>query len=132
MANRTSEEVTLESAQSASGTLPRDGSYRLHYLTGRWAGEWQLQTETLQIGKRVIESRRGSTGNEANPWFAIDRAEETDENHGPVWFGELAWSGSWRFTIERTSSDQCRVVGGFNPYAFAYPVAPGERPQNPH
>src|SRR5437899_594598 len=47
--NRTSEEVTLESAQSASWTLPRDGSYRLHYLTGRWAGEWQLQTETLQV-----------------------------------------------------------------------------------
>src|SRR5579864_8693423 len=67
--NRTSEEVTLESAQSASWTLPGDGSYRLHYLTGRWAGEWQLQTETLQIGKRVIESRRGSTGNDANPWL---------------------------------------------------------------
>ena len=129
--NRTSEEVTVESAQSASWTLPGDGSYRLHYLTGRWAGEWQLQTETLQIGKRVIESRRGSTGNDANPWFAIDETDKTDETHGPVWFGELGWSGSWRFTIERTPSDQYRVTGGFNPFDFGYRLSPGESLQTP-
>jgi alpha-galactosidase len=129
--NHTSEAVTLESAQSAAWTLPPDNSYRLHYLTGRWAGEWQLQSEKLQVGKRVIESRRGSTGVEANPWFAIDRSSDTDETHGPVWFGELGWSGSWRFTIERTSSDQCRVVGGFNPFDFSYRLAPGESLETP-
>ena len=127
--NRTSEAVILESAQSAAWTLPADNSYRLHYLTGRWAGEWQVQSEKLQVGKRVIESRRGSTGNEANPWFAIDG--DGDENHGPVWFGELGWSGSWRFTIERTSSDQCRVVGGFNSFDFGYRLAPGESLETP-
>jgi alpha-galactosidase len=129
--NRGPETVTLESAQSAAWTLPPNRSYQLHYLTGRWAGEWQLQTERLQIGKRVIESRRGSTGNEANPWFAIDREGDTDESHGPVWFGELGWSGSWRFTIERTTSEQYRVVGGFNPFDFSYPLAPGESLETP-
>ena len=129
--NRTSEAVTLESAQSAAWTLPPDRSYQFHYLTGRWAGEWQLQSEKLLVGKRVIESRRGSTGVEANPWFAIDRSSDTDESHGPVWFGELGWSGSWRFTIERTSSDQCRVVGGFNPFDFSYRLAPGESLETP-
>jgi alpha-galactosidase len=129
--NHTSDAVTLESAQSAAWTLPPERSYQLHYLTGRWAGEWQLQSERLQIGKRVVESRRGSTGNEANPWFAIDRVGEADESHGPVWFGELAWSGSWRFTIERTSSDQVRVVGGFNPFDFSYRLAPGESLETP-
>ena len=128
--NRTSEAVTLESAQSAAWTLPPDSEYRVHYLTGRWAGEWQLESEKLQVGKRVIESRRGSTGVEANPWFAIDLGD-TDESHGPVWFGELGWSGSWRFTIERTSSDQCRVVGGFNPFDFSYRLAPGESLETP-
>src|SRR5260370_16085817 len=124
--NRTSDAVTLESAQSAAWTLPPDRSYQLHYLTGRWAGEWQLQSEKLQVGKRVIESRRGSTGVEANPWFAIDRSSDTDESHGPPWFGALAWSGSWRFTIERTSFHQCRGVGGFNPFDFSYRLAPAE------
>jgi alpha-galactosidase len=129
--NRTAQMVMLESAQSAAWTLPPDGSYRLHYLTGRWAGEWQVQSERLQIGKRVLESRRGSTGNEANPWFAIDSIHETNENAGPVWFGELGWSGSWRFTIERTSSDQCRVTAGFNSFDFGYRLAPGESLETP-
>jgi len=129
--NRTSDVVILESAQSAVWTLPPDRSYQLHYLTGRWAGEWQLQSEELKAGKRVIESRRGSTGNEANPWFAIDRLGASDETHGPVWFGELGWSGSWRFTIERTSSDQCRVVGGLNPFDFGYQLSPGESLETP-
>lgn len=129
--NRSSEAVTLESAQSASWTLPNDRSYHLHYLTGRWAGEWQLQSERLQVGKRVLESRRGSTGNEANPWFAIDQSDSADQSHGPVWFGELGWSGSWRFTIERTPSGQCRVVGGFNPFDFGYRLAAGESLQTP-
>ena len=129
--NRTNEAVTLESAQSATWTLPADRSYRLHYLTGRWAGEFQLQTENLQVGKRVLESRRGSTGDDANPWFAIDQSGGTDETHGPVWFGELGWSGNWRFTIERSSSDQCRVVGGFNPFDFGYRLAPGESLETP-
>ena len=129
--NRTSQPVTLESAQSAAWTLPQDRSYRLQYLTGRWAGEWQLQTEDLEVGKRVIESRRGSTGNEANPWFAIEKIDEPDQTHGPVWFCELGWSGSWRFTIERTTSDQTRIVGGFNPFDFGYTLAPGESLQTP-
>lgn len=129
--NRTSGTVTVESAQSAAWTLPHDTHYRLQYLTGRWAGEWQLQSEPFQVGKRVIESRRGSTGNEANPWFAIDRSSDSDENRGPVWFGELGWSGSWRFTMERTTSDQYRIVGGFNPFDFQYPLGPGESLETP-
>jgi alpha-galactosidase len=129
--NRSAEPIALESAQSAAWTLPQNRSYRLHYLTGRWAGEWQLQTEALQMGKRVIESRRGSTGVEANPWFAIDETGGTDETQGPVWFGELGWSGSWRFTIERTTSGQCRVVGGLNPFDFGYRLAPGESLETP-
>ena len=129
--NRTSEAVTVESAQSASWVLPNDRAYWLHYLTGRWAGEWQLQSEKLQVGKRVIESRRGSTGNEANPWFAIGDTDGSDESPGPVWFGELGWSGSWRFTIERTPSDQYRVTGGVNAFDFGYRLASGESLQTP-
>ncbi len=129
--NRTSGNVILESAQSAAWTLPQERSYRLHYLTGRWAGEWQLQTEQLPVGKRILESRRGSTGNDANPWFAIDRVDQTDETHGPVWFGALGWSGSWRFTIERTNMDLVRIVGGFNPFDFGYRLAPGESLETP-
>jgi alpha-galactosidase len=123
--------VRLDQAESASYTLPVGADYRLHYLTGRWAAEWTLQTRPLTEGSTVIESRRGSTGHQANPWFAIDRAGEAQEESGSVWFGALAWSGSWRLTIDRDQIGKARVVGGFNPFDFAYRLKSGEKLETP-
>ena len=39
---------------------------------------------------------------------------------GEVWFGALAWSGSWRITVEQDQLDAVRVTGGFNPFDFGY------------
>ena len=121
--------VTLEQAAAAAWALP-PAHYSLNYLTGRWAGEWTLTQETLHPGERVIESRRGSTGHQANPWFAI-QAGEPSEDHGEVWFGALAWSGSWRVTVEQDQLDAVRVTGGFNPFDFGYVLHPGQSLETP-
>jgi alpha-galactosidase len=121
--------VTVEQAAAAAWALP-PAHYTLNYLTGRWAGEWNLTEEPLHPGVRVIESRRGSTGHQANPWFAI-QAGESSEEHGEVWFGALAWSGSWRITVEQDQLDAVRVTGGFNPFDFGYVLHPGERLETP-
>jgi alpha-galactosidase len=122
--NREPQPVTLEQAAAAAWALP-PAHYSLNYLTGRWAGEWTLTQETLHPGERVIESRRGSTGHQANPWFAI-QAGEPSEDHGEVWFGALAWSGSWRITVAQDQLDAIRVTGGFNPFDFGYVLHPGQ------
>ena len=127
--NREAQPVTIEQAAAAAFALPA-AHYTLNYLTGRWAGEWTLNQEALRHGARVIESRRGTTGNQANPWFAI-QAGETDENHGEVWFGALAWSGSWRITVEQDQLDAVRITGGFNPFDFSYVLAPGKSLETP-
>jgi alpha-galactosidase len=127
--NRGNEPVTVEQAAAAAWRLP-PAHYMLNYLTGRWAGEWNLTQETLDAGARVIESRRGSTGHQANPWFALQQGN-TDEDHGEVWFGSLAWSGSWRITVERDQLDAVRVTGGFNPFDFGYVLHPGEKLETP-
>jgi alpha-galactosidase len=126
--NRTKEDVTLENAASATWSLPNleNRNYRAHWLTGRWAGEWQLQSAPLDVGSQVIESRRGSTGHQANPWFALEGADAGDEEHGGVYFGELGWSGSWRITMEQSSFHQVRITGGYDPFDFGYRLAPGE------
>ena len=129
--NHTQQAITLESAQSAAWTLPHGVGYGWHYLTGHWGAEWQLHSEALQTGAHVIESRRGSTSHQANPWFAIDRPGETTEENGPVWFGALGWSGSWRITVEQTAMQQVRVTGGFNPFDFGYQLKPGEQLETP-
>jgi len=127
--SREPQPVTVEQAATAAWALP-PARYSLSYLTGRWAGEWTLNQESLSRGARVIESRRGSTGHQANPWFAIQRGDP-DEEHGEVWFGALAWSGSWRITVERDQLDAVRVTGGFNPFDFGYVLHPGETLETP-
>jgi alpha-galactosidase len=131
--NQTKEDVVLEDAASATWSLPNleNRNYRAHWLTGRWAGEWQLQSASLDVGSQVIESRRGSTGNQANPWFALEGPDAADEEHGPVYFGELGWSGSWRITMGQSSFHQVRITGGYNPFDFGYRLAPGESLSTP-
>ena len=123
--NRTKQPILLESAQSGVWHLPAGQRYRLSYLHGYWAGETRLTQEPIEPGKKTLESRRGNTSGQANPWFAID-AGSADEEHGKVWFGALGWSGNWKLLIEDTPYDQVRVVGGFNDFDFSYPLKPGE------
>ncbi len=127
--NHGKEPVTIEQAAAAAWSLPA-GPYTLDYLTGRWAGEWTLNQEAIQHGERVLESRRGSTSHQANPWFAIQSGPSSEE-HGSVWFGALGWSGSWRITVERDQLDAVRVTGGFNPFDFGYVLHPGQSLETP-
>jgi alpha-galactosidase len=129
--NRTGKSLTVESAQSGALYVPRGDGYRLRYLSGRWAGEWQLNEESVHSGMKVLESRRGSTSHQTNPWFALDRDGNSDAEHGSVWFGALGWSGSWRISVEETSHQQVRVTGGFNLFDFGYVLASGEKLETP-
>jgi alpha-galactosidase len=127
--NKESQPVTIEQAAAAAWSLP-PSHYTLNYLTGRWAAEWTLTQEPIHPGARIIESRRGSTSHQANPWFAIQSGDPS-EDHGEVWFGALAWSGSWRITVEQDQLDSIRITGGFNPFDFGYVLKPGESLETP-
>jgi alpha-galactosidase len=128
--NKTQTPVMVEDAAAATWSLPRGTDYSLRYLTGRWAGEWNLQKQAIRPGETVLESKRGSTGHQNNPWFAIERGEHSEDN-GDVWFGALAWSGSWRITVEQDQLQQIRVTGGFNPFDFGYKLMPGQQLETP-
>lgn len=85
-----------------------------------------MNEEPVNPGSRILESRSGSTGYYANPWFALDHPDHNDPDHGSVWFGALGWSGNWRIDVEETPYDQVRVTGGYNPFDFAYRLGPGK------
>jgi alpha-galactosidase len=129
--NKTNQPLTIEQAFAATWNLESSKDYQLRYLTGRWAGEWNVQQTTLHPGKVVLESRRGSTGVEVNPWFAIERANQPDQDVGDVWFGALGWSGSWQINVETDWQNRVRVTGGYDPFDFSYPLAPGQSLETP-
>jgi alpha-galactosidase len=129
--NHTKERFTIEQLFAGTWNLPGTDKYQLRYLTGRWAGEWNLQQQAMHPGKVVLESRRGSTGVEVNPWFAIERGSQPDQDDGDVWFGALGWSGSWQIDIEQDWANRVRVTGGFDPFDFSYVLAPDQSLQTP-
>lgn len=128
--NRTGKPLVVEQVAAATWNLPAANDYVLHSLSGRWAGEWHLDQRLVLPSQTVLESRRGSTSEQNNPWFALTPAG-TSEDSGPVWFGALAWSGSWRITVEPDLRRRVRVTGGYNPFDFSYRLAPGESLDTP-
>jgi alpha-galactosidase len=117
--------IVVRQAYSANWCLPRDEAWRLSCLQGGHLVETQVTEATLQPGKLVLESRRGTTSHQANPWYALDRAGQASEEHGEVWSGALAWSGSWKLVVEVTPSGNLHVTGGYNEFDSPFELAPG-------
>lgn len=128
--NNTGKPFVIESASSGTWNLPRGTDYVLRYLSGRWGAEWTVNDRKVQAGKTILESRRGTTGAQNNPWFSI-RTDGTTEDNGDVWFGALAWSGSWQIAVESDAVQQVRITGGFNPFDFGYQLKPGAKLETP-
>jgi alpha-galactosidase len=128
--NHTGKALFVQQSAAATWNLPAGDDYLLHSLSGRWAAEWHLDRRPVLASQIVLESRRGSTGHQNNPWFALARAG-TSEESGPVWFGALAWSGSWRITVEPDVKRRIRVTGGYNPFDFSYRLAAGAALESP-
>ena len=105
--NRSKERIVVDQAASGNWTLPMGGDYTLRYLAGRWGGETNLYQQPIQPGTTVLESRRGTTGHQNNPWVAIQRGSGSDEDAGDVWFPVRDTSRSKGIGI-RPSNGHCR------------------------
>ena len=125
VANDGEEKITLEEVLSAAWHVPRGYGYRLTHLAGQFAGETQVYREGISPGKKVFESRRGITSHHANPFFALDRGNAT-EDAGEVWFGALGWSGNWKITADHDAHGYLQVSGGINDFDFSWHLEGGE------
>lgn len=112
--------VTIEQALSADWRLPQRERYRLTYLYGQHMKETQVAQTLLGPGKIVLESRRGVTSHQFNPWVALDPEASATEESGEVWSVALAWSGSWKIVVETTPYGEVHCAGGVNDFDFRY------------
>jgi alpha-galactosidase len=112
--------ITIEQAFSADWRLPHRGRYRMTYLHGHWGKETQVAETMSGPGKFVLESRRGITSAQFNPWIALDSDAQATEESGEVWSAALAWSGSWKILMETTPYGEVHCTGGVNNFDFRY------------
>lgn len=123
--------LALEQILSATWHLPRRDSYTLTTLNGKWGGEFQIQRVELPMGKQLVERRRGASGFDSNPFFALAADGQATETHGDVWFGALAFSGNYKLAVERTAYDQVSVSGGIHDFDFSWRLEAGETFETP-
>lgn len=125
--NEGTEPVRLERAFSAACHLPPAYAPRvLTTLAGQWAAETQIQRRPLVASTELIESRRGITSVNAQPWLAIETEATPGTQANEVYFCALAWSGNWTIRVTSDVNGRTTLVGGISEHDFAWRLAGGE------
>ncbi|MCV4235632.1 alpha-galactosidase [Virgibacillus sp. LDC1] len=127
--NDSKENITLLKAMSASVDM-NHSRYDLLHLHGAWARERHVQRRRLSPGMQGIESRRGSSSHNHNPFLAL-LSEGAGEEHGEVYGFSLVYSGSFSAQVEVDQYETARVTMGLNPFDFSWLLEPGQSFQTP-
>lgn len=127
--NDSKENMTLLRAMSASVDMAHS-RYDLLHLHGAWARERHVQRRRLSPGMQGIESRRGASSHNHNPFLAL-LSEGAGEEFGEVYGFSLVYSGSFSAQVEVDQYDTARVTMGLNPFDFTWLLEPGQSFQTP-
>ena len=118
--------IKLKKAFSFCTNLPDiDKQYSALRLAGSWASERRPVITPLAEGTLRIESTRGYSSHQMNPFMAI-LADGCTENSGECYGINLLYSGSFAITAEVSSNKSVRVQGGINDYLFSWELDGGE------
>ena len=99
-------------------------------LSGAWSRERYIKNRTLEQGITAIDSMRGNSSHEHNPFLALKR-HNTDENAGEAIGISLVYSGNFRMQAEVDTHNVTRITAGINPEGFDWKLEPGESFQTP-
>ncbi|MBU3145180.1 alpha-galactosidase [Clostridium sp. CF012] len=104
--------------------------YEFMQLSGAWGRERHIERIALNTGNKSIESRRGASGHQQNPFIALLRRDTTEE-HGEVYGFSLVYSGNFLAQAEIDQYSTTRVSMGINPFGFSWLLEPLETFQTP-
>lgn len=118
------ESVSLTRAMSLCMDLP-DCRYDWIQFSGGWARERHLKTRRLEQGIQAVDSMRGNSSHQQNP-FVILKRPTTDEFQGEAIGFSLVYSGNFLAQAEVDAQDTTRILMGINPATFEWKLEPGE------
>jgi len=127
--NHGSEDIKLEKALSMSVDM-EDDQFDYLQLWGSWGNERNIDRKPISHGKHVVESKRGSSSHQKNPFVAIT-CKNADEDQGDVFGFSFVYSGSFISELEVEQYDFLRVNMGINPFGFSWTLEPNAEFQTP-
>lgn len=107
-----------------------DADFDFMQLSGAWARERHIKRRPLVSGSQSVESRRGTSSHQQNPFIALLR-RDTNEDYGEAYGFNLVYSGNFLAQAEVDQYDNTRVSIGINPFDFTWILGPGEEFQTP-
>lgn len=120
--NNSSDCISIERAFSASLDINRS-NLDMITLNGSWARECHISRHKLHNGKQSIDSIKGQSSHQHNPFFALC-SHNADENIGEVYGFCLLYSGNFLAQTEVTQHDKIRASIGINPLMFSWKLEP--------
>ncbi len=127
--NHGNEKVVLDRVFSSSVDLP-DAEYEMVQLSGAWARERGVISRKLNVGVQGINSRRGISSAEQNPFIALKRLD-TNEFCGEAIGFSLLYSGNHIESVEVDTCNMTRIQIGIHPEGFSWLLKPEELFQSP-
>lgn len=127
--NNGTQSVHLTAAMSLCLDLP-DHNYEWMQFSGAWARERHLITRKLEPGVTAVDSRRGNSSHNHNP-FVILKRPDTNEFQGEAVGFSLIYSGNFLAQAETDTHDTTRVLLGIHPMGFDWKLEPEESFQTP-
>lgn len=127
--NAGTDSVHLTTAMSLCMDLP-DCDYEWLQFSGAWARERHLKVRKLEQGIQAVDSRRGHSSHEHNPFIVLKRPD-TDEYQGEAIGFSLIYSGNFLAQAEVDTHDTTRVLMGIHPMGFDWKLDAGESFQTP-
>lgn len=127
--NDSNQELTLLRAMSLQLDLPTS-HYDFIHFSGAWLRERYWQQTALRAGLQSVDSLRGSSSPQQNPFIMLAE-KETTEDSGVVYAFNVIYSGNHLEQIEVDHFGKSRVLVGINPFDFSWSLAPGEVFQTP-
>lgn len=127
--NEGSDSVELKSVLSTCVDFDSD-EYDMITLNGGWARERMIERAPLRRGKQRIDSARGESSHQCNPFAALV-SRTADEDSGETFGFNLIYSGNFVAQAEVSQYGRTRFVMGINPFDFAWKLLPGYDFQTP-
>lgn len=115
--------IELTKAMSSCMEFSNNHFDLIHFY-GKHAMEREFERVTVGRAKLSVESMRGTSGHQHNP-FIILADHNTTETSGECYGFSLLYSGNFQAQIEVDQIGQTRITMGIHPGFFRYEVKPG-------